>query len=526
MTTDAAAPAGAEFRLQQLLDGALDHAIYVIDPAGNVASWSAGAERVKGYRRDEIVGRHFSRFFTPEDVAAGKPAELLAEAARAGHYEEQGWRVRKDGGRFWAQVNLDAIRHADGSLAGFAKVTRNITDRRDSEERQQQVQERFFQRQKMESLGQLTGGVAHDFNNLLTVIMGNLDIALEVLPPAPEPAMARIRRLLGQAQRSAARAATLTHRLLAFSRQQPLNPKPLVVNRLLADWSEFLARALGETIELETVGSAGLWAIEADPTQLEAAILNLAVNARDAMPEGGKLTIEAGNAYLDSDYCRAHAEVSPGQYVLIAVSDTGMGMSKEVAERAFDPFFTTKAPGKGTGLGLSMIYGFARQSHGHVRIESEVGRGTTVRLYLPRAAEEARSEPAADPVPLRAPSGGASVLAVEDNPEVRGVAVALLAELGYRVIEAADAAEALAILERGAAIDLLFTDIVMPGGMSGLELAEAARRLRPGLAVLFTSGYAEGALQPGAGALPRNLLRKPYRREELAARLGAALRGR
>ncbi|HET6398958.1 MAG TPA: response regulator, partial [Candidatus Thermoplasmatota archaeon] len=357
-----------------------------------------------------------------------------------------------------------------------------------------------------------TGGVAHDFNNLLQVIRGNLQLLSgEVVGDAG-------RRRLGTAIGAVERGAKLTQQLLAFARRQPLEPKAINVSRTIRGMDDLLRRTLGEGIELETVIAGGLWNTFADPAQVESAILNLAVNARDAMDGHGKLTIEASNAMLDDLYASQHGDVQPGQYVMVAITDTGCGMPPEVLARAFEPFFTTKPEGKGTGLGLSMVYGFVKQSNGHVKIYSEVGHGTTVKLYLPRALEpeQAALEVQAGPVV----GGSETVLVVEDDAEVRETVVELLEDLGYRVLKASDAQGALAILQSGIAVDLLFTDVVMPGPVRSPELARQAKGMQPGMAVLFTSGYTENAIVHG-GRLDHgvDLLSKPYSREQLARKV-------
>jgi CheY-like chemotaxis protein/two-component sensor histidine kinase len=342
------------------------------------------------------------------------------------------------------------------------------------------------QAQKMEAVGQLTGGVAHDFNNLLTIIIGNLGIAKRGVVEA------RAERALDNAMTGAERAAQLTQRLLAFSRQQPLDPKTMDINKLIMSMSDLLSRSLGENIELETISGAGLWKVEADTPELEAALLNLALNARDAMPDGGKLTIETSNAYLDENYCRSHADLTPGQYVVIAVSDNGAGMSGETIERAFDPFFTTKETGKGTGLGLSQVYGFIKQSGGHVKIYSEPGEGTTVKLYLPRHHGEEALMPEnekAGPVHGR----GETILIVEDDEGVRQYASEILRDLNYQVIEAKDSAAALRLLDAEKPFDLLLTDVVLPG-KNGRELADEVKRRRPDAKIIFMTGYSRNAI--------------------------------
>ncbi len=391
-------------------------------------------------------------------------------------------------------------------------------------DRRTTVEELLRQAQKMESIGQLTGGVAHDFNNLLTIILGNLEMAKRQLAEGSDPARAKLGTRIESAIQGATRAATLTKRLLAFSRQQTLSPTIVDVNRLLSGLADFLQRALGEDVSLEIVGGAGLWPIEADQTELEAAILNLAVNARDAMPEGGKLTIEASNTYLDEAYCGQNAEVRPGQYVQIAVSDTGAGMSPEVIERAFDPFFTTKEAGQGTGLGLSQVYGFVKQSGGHVKIYSEVGEGTTVKVYLRRHLRAAA--PAAE---TEAEAGrgrrGETILVAEDDPEVRAYVLETLQGLGYSAVGAANAEDALLIFGKQRRIDLLLTDVVMPGA-NGRKLAEDAQRRQPDLKVLFMTGYSrnaivhQGRLDPGVA-----LIQKPLTGDLLATMVRKMLDG-
>jgi signal transduction histidine kinase len=386
------------------------------------------------------------------------------------------------------------------------------------------AEEALRQSQKMEAIGQLTGGIAHDFNNLLTIIVGNIELLQRRLP---EDA-GRLRRAADSAMQGARRAATLTQRLLAFSRRQPLEPRPIDANKLVAEMSELLRRTLGETIVLEAVLAGGLWRTQADPNQLENAVLNLAVNARDAMPGGGRLTIETANARLDDAYVAALAEPLPaGQYVLIAVSDTGTGIDRATLERVFEPFFTTKEVGKGTGLGLSQVYGFVRQSNGHVRIYSEPGEGTTIKIYLPRligTGPDPDAPPSASAATLR--GEGETILVVEDEHELRHYTTETLRELGYAVLEAPDGHAALDILDRHPEIDLLFTDVVLGGALNGRALADEALRRRPGLKVLFTTGYTSnaivhhGRLDPGV-----NLIGKPFTYADLAGKVRSVIDG-
>jgi PAS domain S-box-containing protein len=385
---------------------------------------------------------------------------------------------------------------------------------------QQRAEEALRQAQKMEAVGQLTGGIAHDFNNLLTVVTGNVDMASRSLA-ASGIHDARAQRALDSAMKGAERAASLTQRLLAFSRRQPLAPKAIDVDKLVVNMSDLLNRALGETIQLEIVTSPGLWRVEADPNQLESAILNLAVNARDAMAQGGDLVIETANARLDEEYCAAHAEVAPGQYVVIAVTDTGSGMPRHIQERVFEPFYTTKEPGKGTGLGLSMVYGFVKQSGGHIKIYSEEERGTTIKIYLPRLLSDVACDDESHLARgLETSPSSETILVVEDDDDVRAYTVECLRELGYRVLEAHDGPSALRLLERqNEPLDLLFTDVVMPG-MTGRELADAARERQPTLRVLYTSGYTRNAIVHG-GRLDAGveMIAKPFTYAALAQKV-------
>ena len=719
------------FEWRQIVDGATDTAIISTNVNGEVTSWNAGAERILGWTEQEMVGLTLDRVFTPEGQQSGAFRREMADAVSKGlGGGEEGWRVRKDGSRFWGVGELTPIRTRDGVIAGFIKILRDRTAQRQIEEEVRQdrrtlevlnraasalavetdrhrvvqivtdagvelteaqfgaffyniVNEKgesyllytisgvpaeafskfpmprnteifaptfagqaivrsaditkdpryghnqphrgmpeghlpvrsylavpvvsrsgavlgglFFghstvgvfteraeralvglsseaaiamdnvelaqaalkeleerkraeetlrlfnvtlehqiaerteqlrvkeealrQSQKMEVVGQLTGGVAHDFNNLLQIIMGNLDTARRSLPGAS----ARTSKALESAANGARRAASLTQRLLAFSRRQPLNPKPIDVNALVSGMSDLLHRTLGEITDVLTVRGAGLWRVEADATELESAILNLALNARDAMPQGGRLTIETANTDIDRAYSVLHAEVLPGQYVSISVSDTGTGMSQDAISRAFEPFFTTKPVGEGTGLGLSQVYGFVKQSGGHVKIYSEVGQGTCVKIYLPRLSGAVRIDiPDEQPAPPEAASEE-TILVVEDDDDVRAYSVEILRELGYRVIEAHDGPSALRLLERQFRVDLLFTDVVLPGGMTGAQVAAQARGVKPDLKVLFTTGYARNAIVHH-GRLDQGvqLITKPFSMADLATRIRDVLDG-
>jgi signal transduction histidine kinase/CheY-like chemotaxis protein len=419
--------------------------------------------------------------------------------------------LRDDGKVSTVAIHAVSFRQ-DGRMHVMASA-RDVTAQREAEAL-------LHQAQKMESVGQLTGGVAHDFNNLLTVVIGSLDAVIDRAP-------AELRALIEGALRAAERGATLVRQMLAFSRRQTLIPEALALNDLAAGMEHLLKRTLGEHIEIEMKLAPGLWPALADKAQVESALLNLAINARDAMPDGGKLTIETGNHHLDADYAAHNAEVTPGDYAMLAVTDTGTGMPPEVIEHAFEPFFTTKGVGKGTGLGLSMIYGFAKQSGGHLKIYSEVGHGTTLRLYLPRqrastAAEAAVPAPAVD----QHPRGGETILVVEDDPLVRNFVVQQLRDLDYTVLEAADGPQARRLLESDAPIDLLLTDVVMPGGVTGRELAEGAQRRRPALRTLYTSGYTENSIvHQGKLDAGVHFLSKPFRRQDLALKVREVLDG-
>ena len=511
---DAVLKSERSFRL--LVQGVTDYAIFMLSPDGHITSWNAGARRIKGYTEAEILGSHFSRFYTPEDVAAGVPRRGLETARRDGRFEAEGWRVRRDGSRFFAHVIIDAI-YEDGELVGFAKVTRDITERRRTSEQLEQTQRALFQAQKMEALGKLTGGVAHDFNNVLQAMRGNLELL-----QSRHGRDAWSAERLSNAIDAVERGAKLASQLLAFGRQQPLAPVVINPARQLRTLDDLMRRALGESIEIESVVAGGLWNIAVDPHQFENVVLNLAINARDAMPDGGKLTLELSNATLDDQYVASLPDVTAGQYVMLAVTDTGVGMSPDVMARAFDPFFSTKPEGKGSGLGLSMAYGFVKQSGGHIRLYSEVGEGTTVRVYLPRST--------APPVAIdRSETGGLrygneTILVVEDDQRVQATVVELLSGLGYAVLKASNAEQALAVVESDRHIDLLFTDMVMPGSLRSPEMVRRAVQIRPALKVLYTSGYTQNAIVHGGRLDPGvELLSKPYSRQQLAHKIRQVL---
>lgn len=491
----------SEQRFRMLVEGVQDYAIYMLDTEGRVTNWNAGAEAIKGYKADEIVGQHFSRFYTEDDRAAQAPQRALATALREGKYETEARRVRKNGDLFWASVVIDPIFDEGGRHVGFAKITRDITERKEAEQELEDTRAALAQSQKLQALGELTGGIAHDFNNLMTVIRGSAELLQR-----PDLSEERRARYVHAIVETADRAATLTSQLLAFSRRHPQSPEVIDLNLRLDAFAEMLTRTFGSTIGVRLNLAADLWRVEADLTQLEAALLNVAINARDAMPEGGTLTIATENVADEGD-----------EMVSIALSDTGTGMSADVIQRAFEPFFTTKPVGKGTGLGLSQIHGFAAQTGGRVELHSVVGEGTTVRLLLPRSTKEV-ARAAADSEQVLLPPG-LRVLLVEDNEQVRAFATHLLEDLGCTVLGSHDAEQALSLLE-SEPVDLVFSDVVMPG-MSGLELVRELQRLRPGLPALLASGYSE-EIVTGAGA-PMDFVRKPYARETLAAAMGKTL---
>jgi len=503
----------SEQQFRMLVEGVTDYAIYMLDVDGCVTNWNSGAQRIKGYRRDEVIGSFFGRFYPIEDQAVELPRKALAIAAAEGRFEQEGWRVRKDGTKFFAHVVIDPLRSDDGRLVGYAKITRDITERREAAEKIRLTELALQQAQKMETIGKLTGGVAHDFNNLLQVIAGNLQL-LSIDVNGNERAERRLQSALAGVNRG----AKLASQLLAFGRRQPLEPKVVNLGRLVVGMGDMLPRTLGEAIEIELITAGGLWNTLADVTHVENAVLNLAINARDAMNGVGKLTLEVSNAVLDDGYAALHAEVTAGQYVMLAISDTGSGMSPEVMAQAFDPFFSTKPEGQGTGLGLSMVFGFAKQSGGHIKIYSEVGHGSTIKLYLPRS-QKAEDALAAAPMQKIA-RGTETILVAEDDEQVRSTVVETLSELGYRVLKAKDAESALTILESGAVVDLLFTDVVMPGPLRSPDLAKRAKELIPSIGVLFTSGYTQNAIIH-RGRLDEGieLLSKPYTREALSAKV-------
>ena len=487
-----------QFRL--LVQGVRDYAIYLLDPQGRVSSWNAGAQAIKGYSADEIVGRHFSAFYTPEDRAAGEPQRALATALAKGKFEGEAQRVRKSGERFWAHVLIDPIHDDTGALLGFAKVTRDISERRRAEEELEASRAALVQAQKMEAIGRLTGGVAHDFNNLLTVIRASADFLRR--PGLTEDKRARYIEAIAE---TADRAAVLTGQLLAFARRQPLQPEVFEVGARLRGLQQIVAATIGALVSVEMdLPLAEQW-VEADPSQFETAILNMIINARDAMPRGGVIKV-TGGAARGVPAVRGHAPAT-GDFIAVTIADNGAGMSPDTLKRIFEPFFTTKPVDRGTGLGLSQVYGFAKQSRGEIVAESEEGVGASFTLYLPRAkAAAAAIAPARPAAPASMPAR--AILLVEDNEGVGKFAAGLLTELGQSVTWVGDARSALDVLERRAGdFDLVFSDVVMPG-MSGIELAQHIRETWPGLEVILTSGYSHVLAEKGNHGF--KLLHKPY----------------
>ncbi len=487
------------FRL--LVEGVADYALYMLDPAGIVTSWNIGGQRIKGYAPQEIVGQHFSRFYTPADQANGKPARALGTAREHGRYEEEGWRVRKDGSFFWASIVIDAITE-DGRLIGFAKITRDITERREAALKLERMQKQLAESQKLDALGQLTGGVAHDFNNLLMVVGGSAQVLKKYADDE------KSRRAVEAIESAARRGAALTSQLLTFARRQNVNPQTIHLGERIAAIREVLSTGVGSVVQLATAVKDDVWPIKVDVSELETGLVNLVINARDAMPDGGTITISAENVRLDD-------ETHKGDFVAIRVSDTGAGIPPDILQKVFDPFFTTKPVGKGTGLGLSQVHGFAYQAGGLVTVASELGKGTTVIISLPRDKSELvsrESRPAAS-------AGSGTVLLVEDNPDVASATSGLLEQLGYAVRWVSNAEEALAEVDANG-IDLVFSDIVMPGKMDGLALAQLIREKYPRLPVLLATGYSDTLRKVSLGF---QILRKPYEIHELSEALAKVM---
>ena len=479
------------FRL--LVEGVADYALYMLDPTGVVTSWNIGGQRIKGYSAQEVLGQNFSRFYTETDRANGKPARALRIAREQGRYEEDGWRVRKDGTFFWASVVIDPI-YEDGRLVGFAKITRDMTERREARLKLEQMQKQLAESQKLDALGQLTGGIAHDFNNILMVISGSLHFLRKSAGDA------KAQRAISAIEIATKRGATLTSQLLTFARRQSVNPQAIKVAERIEAIRQVLDTGVGSSVKLALDLGRDLWPITVDVAELETALINLAINARDAMPLGGTITVAARNVADDPSM--------GGDFVAISVADTGEGIAPDVLDRIFDPFFTTKPVGKGTGLGLSQVHGFAHQAGGTVRVESELGKGTRIAILLPRD----HAGTVADKSGPAEVGGSGTVLLVEDNPEVASVSACLLEQLGYTVRRVSDAEAALRAIECND-IDLVFSDIVMPGRIDGLNLARILREKRPDLPILLATGYSDAAAGV-RGDFP--ILRKPYEIHQLS----------
>jgi len=492
-------------QFRQFIMGVTDYAIYMLSPQGVVVTWNAGAQRFKGYHPDEIIGQHFSMFYTDEDRAAGRPAHALQVARSTGKFEDEGWRMRKDGSRFWASVVIDPIVNPDGELLGFAKITRDITERRVAAEQLEKAREQLFQSQKLEAIGKLTGGIAHDFNNLLNVIMNGL----ELMRMARDPAM--VSKTIDTMLRAAQRGASLTQQLLAFARQQPLRQEPHDAGRVIRSFESVLRRALPDDMRLHLHLVADLPQAMIDPTQFESALLNLVVNARDAMDGRGEVLLDLAAVSLAAGEVE---QLPAGRYVRVVVKDSGMGMSRETMARAIEPFFTTKEVGKGTGLGLSQVYGLMQQCQGALTLESRVGEGTAVSLYFPAVPSDGLD----DAQTLASPE---KVLLVDDQPDVLETAITLFSHLGYEVLSADSGAQALDTLRLNPDIAILFSDVVMPG-MNGVDLGKMARQEFPHLKIMLASGYVQTTLRdqlPDIGSF--ELVTKPYRLSDLIRTLKA-----
>lgn len=498
----------SEEQLQRLIQGVTDYAIYLLDPEGLVTNWNAGAQRIKGYEPEEIISENFSRFYAEDDREAGRPQANLRIAASEGRLEEEGWRVRKDGTRFMAHVVIDAIHDEQGQLTGFAKVTRDITERYETQKALDLAREELFQAQKMDAVGQLTGGVAHDFNNLLTIILISLNLAHKRLSNSP------VRQLIENAIQGAERGASMTQRMLAFARRQSLRIEPISLPELVFGMHSLVKQSIGSHINVDTRFALGLPCVKADGHQLETALLNLVFNARDAMPEGGEIIISA-RLPRPSDW-RAN-ETAPEQCVLLEVADSGEGMDSGTVERAIEPFFTTKGVGKGTGLGLSMVHGIVEQLGGKLRLISTAGQGTTVQLWLPIATGDVKSFVQSAERACRPANSSLRILVVDDDELVLINTCALLEELGHQVISAHSAQQALGMLD-ACEIDLLITDHAMPG-MTGGHMAELLAQSRPLLPVILASGYAElDQINPAIATLA-----KPFDEASLAHAINSAM---
>jgi PAS domain S-box-containing protein len=494
-----------QFRL--LVNNVTDYALYMIDLNGTVTSWNAGAEKIKGYTGAEIIGQHFSKFYTEVDRAAGMPLRSLTTAMSEGQFEAEGLRVRKDGSVFWAHVIIDAVRDEKGDLVGFAKITRDVTERRENQKKLQDAQRQLAHAQKMDALGQLTGGVAHDFNNLLMIISGQIRKIKKYVPD--HELLARSAHHIEDAVQ---RGSALTRQLLTFSRRQSLTPTVMAPSEVLKGINAMLESSIGGTVDLVTSTPPEIWPILVDRNELELALVNIVVNARDAMPQGGTITISVENTYFHLD--QDNRQIS-GEFVRLTIADTGMGIPPDLLTKIFEPFFTTKSLGKGTGLGLSQAQGFVHQSGGDLMITSELGKGTQVRMYFPRArAEPVQLAPAA-PDPGR--YNGVALL-VDDNGPVLEVTKSMLEDIGFRVRTALDAQQALAAMSEQK-FDLILSDIVMAGPMNGLALARTIRKEHPKLPIILATGYSDTVPE---ALVDFPVLRKPFHISELSKAVAAA----
>lgn len=491
-------------RYRLLVEAVTDYAIFMLDPNGIITSWNPGAQRFKGYTAEEIIGHHFSRFYPQPDRDDGLPARALETARREGKFESEGWRVRKDGTQFWAYVIIDPIRSPDGTVVGYAKITRDLTERRKSQLNLEQTREALLQSQKMEAIGQLTGGIAHDFNNLLMAVMGSLELMRKRLPDDP-----KLHALLENAMQGARRGSTLTQRMLAFARRQDLVQTAVDIPTLVRGMTELLQRSLGPSIDIQTQFPLVIAPALTDANQLEMALLNLSVNARDAMPDGGRIVIGAREEDISA---QSKLALEPGRYICLSVEDGGTGMDADTLRRAAEPFFTTKGPGKGTGLGLSMVHGLTEQCGGRFVLQSAAGKGTTAELWLPIAKPKLPSVQQSLQIIQPAPDQESLVvLAVDDDKLVLTNTIAMLEDLGHVGLAASSAVEALEILRNHDRIDLVITDQVMPH-TTGLQLVADIKAQWPDLPVILATGYAE--LEPGAGANVTKLP-KPFTQAEL-----------
>jgi PAS domain S-box-containing protein len=501
----------SEWRFRLFIQGVTDYAIFMLDHDGCITNWNTGAQRIHQFTAAEIVGQHFSRFYSEEEQKRGEPARALQVAAYEGKYVVEGWRMRRDESQFWASVVIEAIRDEVGTLVGFAQITRDITERREAQASLERAQEQLAQSQKMEALGQLTGSIAHDFNNLLMIVSGHAQLLRRRLTD-PKHLQA-----IEAVNSAANRGESLTRQLLAFSRRQPINPVVVDLKERVEAVHEMLVGSLRGNVQLKCDIPSEVWPVEVDIAELELALVNVAVNARDAMPGGGSITLSARNVTLKKSDGVDQLE---GDFVALAMTDTGVGIAPDVLPRIFEPFFTTKALGKGTGLGLAQVYGFSHQSGGTVVATSNVGSGTAITLYLPRKPAAALVKSIEAPPMQPMVPGQGTILVVEDNAEVAGVTASLAEQLGYRTVRAEHATDALNRLQRGDKIDLVFSDVVMPGGMNGIALAQEIGNHYPHIPVLLTSGYSD-VVQTAASRFA--ILRKPFQLPALEKAIREAL---